>query len=140
LWDNGSPIPPTFPSPDGLEITVDETTGIVQGEVRVSDAIRGAPGHVHNGVLASMAVSLASRGTSRGLANSGRVGIATSIDMYCIDLPHPLRLVGEAKVRHRGPTEWIWDIDITDEGGRLYGMGRVTVVVRPGEPLVPEAE
>lgn len=127
MWGSSSSVPPDFPSPDGLEVVVDGPSGLVRGQVRVTDAIRGASGHVHNGVLAGMAVSRASSGTSRAIAGSGRVGVAVSMDMYFLEVIHPLRFLGEATVRNSGPTEWIWDVDIADDPGRLCAMGRVTV-------------
>ena len=32
--------------------------------------------------------------------------------------------------RHRGATTWIWDIDFTDDEGRLCATSRVTIAVR----------
>ncbi len=33
--------------------------------------------------------------------------------------------------RHRGRTTWIWDVDMTDDSGRLCASSRVTIAVRP---------
>ena len=33
--------------------------------------------------------------------------------------------------RHRGRMTWVWDVDITDDEGRLCATSRVTVAVRP---------
>jgi uncharacterized protein (TIGR00369 family) len=35
-----------------------------------------------------------------------------------------------ARRRHRGRTTWIWDVELTDDDGRLCALGRVTVAVR----------
>ncbi|HEX2110256.1 MAG TPA: PaaI family thioesterase, partial [Gaiellaceae bacterium] len=40
-------------------------------------------------------------------------------------------VTAEARVRHRGRTTWVWDVDLTDADGRLCAVGRVTVAVRP---------
>jgi len=37
----------------------------------------------------------------------------------------------EARCRHRGRTTWVWEVDITDDEGRLCAMSRVTMAVRP---------
>ncbi len=37
----------------------------------------------------------------------------------------------EATARHRGRTTWVWDCEITDDGGRLCCLVRMTVAVRP---------
>jgi 1,4-dihydroxy-2-naphthoyl-CoA hydrolase len=36
----------------------------------------------------------------------------------------------EATVRHRGRTTWVWDVDFTDDGGKLCASSRVTIAVR----------
>ena len=36
----------------------------------------------------------------------------------------------EARARHRGRTTWIWEVDFTDDQGRLSALSRMTVAVR----------
>ena len=43
-------------------------------------------------------------------------------------------ILAEGRPRHRGRTSWIWDVDFTDDDGRLCAISRVTLAVRP----VPE--
>ena len=31
--------------------------------------------------------------------------------------------------RHRGRTTWVWEVEMTDDGGRVCAVGRVTVAV-----------
>ena len=38
---------------------------------------------------------------------------------------------GLATRRHRGRTTWVWDVDMTDDEGRLCATSRVTIAVRP---------
>jgi uncharacterized protein (TIGR00369 family) len=33
--------------------------------------------------------------------------------------------------RHRGRTTWVWDVDMSDDEGRLCATSRVTIAVRP---------
>jgi uncharacterized protein (TIGR00369 family) len=33
--------------------------------------------------------------------------------------------------RHRGRTTWIWDVELTDDQGRLCAVSRMTIAVRP---------
>ena len=35
-----------------------------------------------------------------------------------------------ARRRHRGRTTWIWDVEMTDDEGRLCALSRVTIAVR----------
>jgi uncharacterized protein (TIGR00369 family) len=32
---------------------------------------------------------------------------------------------------HRGRTTWVWDVELTDDAGRLCAISRVTIAVRP---------
>ena len=38
---------------------------------------------------------------------------------------------GEGTPRHRGRTTWVWDVEFTDDDGRLCAISRVTLAVRP---------
>jgi 1,4-dihydroxy-2-naphthoyl-CoA hydrolase len=35
-----------------------------------------------------------------------------------------------ARRRHRGRTTWVWDVDFTDDAGRLCATTRMTIAVR----------
>ena len=35
-----------------------------------------------------------------------------------------------ARARHRGRTTWVWEVELTDDDGRLCALTRVTVAVR----------
>jgi uncharacterized protein (TIGR00369 family) len=37
---------------------------------------------------------------------------------------------GLARRRHRGRTTWVWDVELTDDEGRLCALSRVTIAVR----------
>ena len=37
----------------------------------------------------------------------------------------------EATRRHRGRTTWLWDVEISDDAGRLCAVSRMTIAVRP---------
>ena len=36
----------------------------------------------------------------------------------------------KARRRHRGRTTWVWEVDITDDEGRLCALVRMTIAVR----------
>jgi len=116
----------------GLEI---EEAGddLVRGRVRVRDEVTQPVGIVHGGVYASIAEALASLGTNVGVTGDGNIGLGMS--NYSSFL-RPVRegfVHGEARRRHRGRTTWVWDVDLTDDEGRLCATSRVTVAVRPFE-------
>jgi uncharacterized protein (TIGR00369 family) len=37
----------------------------------------------------------------------------------------------EGTARHSGRTTWVWDVEFTDDGGRVCALSRVTLAVRP---------
>jgi len=41
-----------------------------------------------------------------------------------------------ARARHRGATTWVWEVELTDDSGRLCGLTRVTVAVRDARPAL----
>ena len=88
-------------------------------------------GLVHGGVYAALAEGLASEATGRAVGEDGMTaqGMSNSINF--------LRPVFEGQVhavatrRHRGRTTWVWDVDMTDDQGRLCATCRLVIAVRP---------
>jgi 1,4-dihydroxy-2-naphthoyl-CoA hydrolase len=110
-----------------LELTPEQ----VRARARVTDDLRQPFGLVHGGVFASMAESMCSRATwmavrAEGMAAMGQSNNATF--MRPITEGH---IHATAHPRHRGRTTWVWDVEVTDDDGRLCGLVRVTVAVRP---------
>src|SRR5580693_8545613 len=108
-----------------------------RGEVTVRREIMQPWGLVHGGVYASIAESLASWATALAVIPGGELamGQANSTNF--------LRPIVEGTIhalatrRHRGRTSWVWDVDITDDAGRLCATSRVTIAVRPGADRAP---
>jgi uncharacterized protein (TIGR00369 family) len=126
------PIPPaeTFDATVGLEI-IELTEDRAYGECPVRRELMQPWGLVHGGVYAAIAESLASWATGMAVLPGGELALGQS------NLTHFLRPIsagtihGTAIRRHRGRTSWVWDVDITDDEGRLCATSRVTVAVRP---------
>jgi uncharacterized protein (TIGR00369 family) len=36
-----------------------------------------------------------------------------------------------ARARHRGRTTWVWDVELSDDEGRVCALSRMTIAVRP---------
>jgi 1,4-dihydroxy-2-naphthoyl-CoA hydrolase len=120
----------TFDALYGLE--VDEVTDErATARVPVRDAVKQPMGLVHGGLYASIAESLTSMATARAVIPDGNfaVGLANQTSF--------LRPITEGTVhatavrRHRGRTTWMWDVEITDDHGRLCAVTRMTIAVRP---------
>jgi 1,4-dihydroxy-2-naphthoyl-CoA hydrolase len=81
-------------------------------------------------VYAAMAESLASIGTAFAIAPGHTVvGMSNSTSfLRPITSGHVHAL---ARPRHRGRTTWLWDVEISDDDGRLCALTRMTIAVRP---------
>ena len=120
----------TFDSLYGLEL-IEESAALMRGRVVVNEKVLQPFGLVHGGVLAAMGEALASVGTTLGVADTGGVGVGMSNHTQFLRPILSGSINAEAKPRHRGRTTWIWDVEITDDAGRLCAIGRVTIAVRP---------
>ena len=40
-------------------------------------------------------------------------------------------ITANARTRHRGRTTWVWDVEMSDDEGRVCALSRMTIAVRP---------
>ncbi|MEA2466084.1 MAG: 1,4-dihydroxy-2-naphthoyl-CoA hydrolase [Thermoleophilaceae bacterium] len=88
-------------------------------------------GLVHGGVYAAMAEWLASTATYEAVAPDGKIALGLS---NLTSFMRPIlsgHVNAEAHRRHAGSTTWVWDVEMTDDEGRLCALSRMTVAVRP---------
>jgi 1,4-dihydroxy-2-naphthoyl-CoA hydrolase len=114
----------------GLEIA-EASDELVRGHVAVRDHHKQPTGVVHGGVYASIAEALASYGTTLGVLADGKVGLGMSNHSSFMRPIAGGTISAEARPRHRGRTTWIWDVDLSDDEGRVCAVSRVTIAVRP---------
>jgi 1,4-dihydroxy-2-naphthoyl-CoA hydrolase len=114
----------------GLEI-LEASDELVRGRVPVCDRVTQPTGLVHGGVHAAIAEALASLGTNHGVAAEGNVALGMSNSCSFLRPIAGGTIEATARRRHRGRTTWLWDVEMTDDQGRLCAVGRVTVAVRP---------
>ena len=124
------PYEQSFDALYGLEIT-EATTERVVGHVAVRDAVKQPMGLVHGGIYASMAESMASLGTMLGVHENGEIATGLSNQTSFLRPILDGTVHAAATRRHRGRTTWVWEVDITDDAGRLCAMTRMTIAVRP---------
>ena len=123
------PIEGTFDALYGLEV-LDVDDEVARGQVVLQPRHKQAAGLLHGGVLASMAEALASLATFVAVAGDGKIVMGMS------NATTFLRPITEgtahavARRRHRGRTTWVWDVDFTDDAGRLCATTRMTIAVR----------
>jgi 1,4-dihydroxy-2-naphthoyl-CoA hydrolase len=113
--------------------------GLVYGEVTAERVEASVPveapvqqpfGLVHGGVYSSIAESICSSATAVAVASEGKIAMGQSNSATF------LRPITEGTVhavairRHAGRTTWLWDVDFTDDDGRLAATVRMTIAVR----------
>src|SRR3954452_13228673 len=123
-----------------LEETLDAHLGFEIIEVKEDSARAQVPvtarlmqpyGLVPGGVYAALAESLASVPTAAAVWDDGNIAVGLS-NATSFMRPATTGLVHAlATRRHRGRTTWVWDVDMTDDEGRLCATTRVTMAVRP---------
>jgi uncharacterized protein (TIGR00369 family) len=90
-------------------------------------------------VLASIAETLASLGTAVVVLPEGNAAMGSSNHTSFLRPILDGTIHARAQRRHRGRTSWIWDVEMTDDAGRLCALTRMTIAVRPAPPGAPPA-
>ncbi len=98
--------------------------------VKVRDDILQPAGLVHGGVFASIAESLTSFATWQAVSREGRSAQGLSNQTSFLRPIVGGTIHATARRRHKGRTTWVWEVDITDDEGRVCALVRMTVAVR----------
>jgi uncharacterized protein (TIGR00369 family) len=112
----------------GLEVLTlgeEEATG----RVAIRDEIRQPAGLVHGGVYASLAESLTSLATAQAVGE-GRIAQGLSSQTSFLRPVTGSAIHATARRRHRGRTTWVWEVDVSDDEGRVCVLVRTTIAVR----------
>lgn len=121
----------TFDALYGLEV-LDANDERVVARVAIRDQIKQPMGLVHGGLYASIAEATTSMATAAAVMAEGNaaMGLANSTS-FLRPITSGDYVHATATRRHRGRTTWVWDVDITDDEGRLCATTRMTIAVRP---------
>jgi 1,4-dihydroxy-2-naphthoyl-CoA hydrolase len=127
-------------APESFAGTLDATLGFETLEVgeesararfAVEQKVKQPFGIVHGGAFAAISESLCSGATFAAVHGDGMAAMGMS------NLTTFLRPVTEGTVHanarrlHRGRTTWVWEVELTDDRGKLCAVSRVTIAVRP---------
>ncbi|OZD10308.1 thioesterase [Rhodococcus sp. 06-235-1A] len=103
-----------------LEVSGDD----VRAEWTVTPQLHQPAGIMHGGVLCSVVESVASIGGSAWFGSRGHVvGVNNSTDF--VRATRSGTLTAHGHPIHRGRTQQLWQVDISDESGRLVAQGKV---------------
>jgi uncharacterized protein (TIGR00369 family) len=120
----------------GLEIT-ELTDELARGRVAVRDELKQPFGLVHGGVFASIAESLASIATGMAVWPEQKIAVGLSNQTSFLRPITSGTIHAVATRRHHGRTTWIWEVEITDDDGRLCVLTRMTIAVRERPAAAP---
>jgi 1,4-dihydroxy-2-naphthoyl-CoA hydrolase len=110
---------------------VSDDPGGASGRIEVRDELLQPTGLVHGGVLSTLVESVCSRATALAVLGDGMAAMGQSLDLSYLRPITAGTIEVSAVARHRGRTTWIWDAEVSDSGGRLCALARMTIAVRP---------
>jgi uncharacterized protein (TIGR00369 family) len=114
----------------GLEV-VEFSDTEVRARVQLRDDLKQPIGLLHGGVYASIAESVASLATALGVLDDGQVAMGLSNSTSFLRPVTEGAVHAHATRLHRGRTTWVWDVQFSDDAGRLCAVTRMTIAVRP---------
>jgi 1,4-dihydroxy-2-naphthoyl-CoA hydrolase len=127
----------------GGKLTLDQVLGfdlielgpeVARAETEVGDQHRQPYGIVHGGVYAALAETVASAATAAAVYEDGKIAMGMSNFVTFMRPISSGTIHAEAVRKHAGSTTWVWEVEMTDDQGRLCASSRVTVAVRPQRP------
>lgn len=126
-------------TPPSIEGTLDSVLGfelselgpeLARGRFEVGSRHKQPYGLVHGGVYAALAETVVSVATAQAVLADGNIAVGLSNNTSFMRPATSGHVHAEARARHRGRTTWVWDVDMTDDEGRLCATSRVTIAVR----------
>lgn len=113
----------------GLEL-LEVSEEVVIGRVSVREELKQPGGLVHGGVYASIAEALATWGTALAVLVPGQIAVGLSNQTSFLRPITEGTIHASAISKHRGRTTWVWEVEISDDEGRLCVLTRMTIAVR----------
>ena len=103
---------------------------LARARVPVEDRVCQPFGLVHGGTYSALAETLVSAATHLAVSQDGSFAVGQSNHTTFLRPVMTGTVHAEARARHRGRTTWVWDVDFTDDDGKLCATARVTMAVR----------
>jgi 1,4-dihydroxy-2-naphthoyl-CoA hydrolase len=113
-----------------LEIEVVETSkDRVVAKMPIQPKVHQPFGFLHGGASVALAETVASIGAYLNVAENGENAFGLEINANHIRPKRDGVVTATATPLHRGKTTHVWDIQITDEAGKLVCVSRCTVAI-----------
>jgi 1,4-dihydroxy-2-naphthoyl-CoA hydrolase len=116
-----------LPEAMGIEL-LDAEGEVARARIEVTDRTLQPYGIVHGGTYAALAETVASAATHMHVQPLLAMGMSNNTTFL-----RPAtkgHIEARARTRHRGRTAWIWDVEMTDDEGRVCAFSIVTIAVR----------
>jgi 1,4-dihydroxy-2-naphthoyl-CoA hydrolase len=123
-------LPSGFAEEIGVE-WIDFDPDDARARIKVEPRHLQPSGLVHGGVYASLAESICSAATYRAVHEDGMVAIGMANSTTFLRPITEGHVNAVARARQRGRTTWVWDVELTDDQGRVCALVRMTAAVRP---------
>jgi 1,4-dihydroxy-2-naphthoyl-CoA hydrolase len=124
------PVPGTLDDVLGFELLEASADGC-RARFLADKRVQQPMGLVHGGAYAALAESMVSLTTHMAVEGDGNFAVGQSNHTTFLR-PVTTGYVNAAGTPlHRGRTSWVWDVNFTDDEGRLCATTRVTLAVRP---------
>ena len=88
-------------------------------------------------VSPALAETLASIGTALAVMEEGKIAMGQELNASYLRPISEGHVNGIARVRRKGRTAWNWEVELTDDQGRLCTLARLTIAVRDAGPDGP---
>jgi len=113
----------------GLEL-LEVTAEVGRAQVKVGPEHLQPFGLVHGGVYAAISESIASICTAVAVVPDGKVASGISSQTSFLRPITEGTIHARAVRKHAGRTTWVWEVELTDDHGRLCVLTRMTMAVR----------
>jgi len=123
------PLEQTMDGTIGTEV-LEYTDDLIRGRLAVTDRVRQPYGIVHGGAMAALAESLTSMATAQGVIPDGKIAMGQEINASFMRPISDGHVNALCRVRRKGRTAWNWEVEITDDAGRVCALLRATIAVR----------
>jgi uncharacterized protein (TIGR00369 family) len=130
------PVERTLVGMVGIEV-LEHTDDLVRGRLPVEDRVRQPYGIVHGGAIATLAESLTSMATAAGVASDDKIAMGQELNASFMRPIAEGHVNALCRVRRKGRTAWNWEVEITDDTGRLCALLRATIAVRDAPQVTP---
>ena len=113
----------------GFELLESSSEGC-RARFAVERRVQQPMGLVHGGAYAALAESMVSVSTYEAVRENGSVAVGQSNHTTFLRPATEGHVHAEGRPLHRGRTSWVWDVNFTDDEGRLCATTRLIMAVR----------